>query len=171
MTGQRSFTSGHRGPPSGGPLTRCPLRWTLAWMGRRLFSLSLRPARVTSPEPPGQLSPEPQRQGRAAVIWARGRGDRGPAWWAAVRAVHLPAAPRCLPAAHGPAACTRPAGLCARAQLCGEAPCSSGTYLLLLLVTQGGPLGPLGRESRPRGARARPCCILRSSAPAPTLAS
>lgn len=148
---------------------RCPPRWTLAWMGLRLFSLSLHPARVTSPEPPGQLSPEPRLQGGAVVIWVGGRGGLGPGLAGRGEGCppsRSPALPSCC--SRAVSAPGRPGSVNGPSRV-GSPPHSSGTYLLLLAVTQGGPLGPLGRESSPRGARARPCCVLRSPAPAPTL--
>ena len=71
------------GPPGGGLLARCPLRWTLACMGRHLCALSLRPARVTSPElsawwvlvaSPWDSSGRGPPGGGGTGAWLRGQG-------------------------------------------------------------------------------------------------
>ena len=99
---------------------RCPLRWTLAWMGCRLFALSLRPARVTSPELSAWRALVAGPWDSSARAPAGGRGAQGLASQAGV-GVHTlpqPCAPFLLLKGHK---CTRQAGLCARAQPCGEA--------------------------------------------------
>lgn len=114
------------GPPGGGLLARCPLRWTLACMGRHLFALSLRPARVTSPELSAWwvLVASPwDSSGRGPP---RGRGDRGLASRAGVKAVHPPATPRCLPVAQGPSVHQAGRALCTGPAVWGGRPVPQG---------------------------------------------
>ena len=114
------------GPPGRGPLTRCPLRWALARMGRRLFALSLRPARVTSPELSAWRVLAASPWDSSARGPAGGRGGLGLASWAGVRGARPAAAPRSLPVAQGPSAHQAGQALCTGPAVWGGRPVPQG---------------------------------------------